>query len=191
MSVHPIDHIWVNLSELPRRIYRCGHCGATTGSVQGYQMKRFPEGMIYMCGGCNQPTYFFLQTQVPSPILGNLIEKLPTEIDQLYNEARRCTSLTAYTACVLCCRKILMHIAVDKGAEEGLSFFKYVGYLDNNHYIPPNGKAWVDHVRTKGNEANHEIVIISEDEARKLLVFVEMLLKFIYEFPELLNPTTP
>ena len=84
-----------------------------------------------------------------------------------------------------------MHIAVDKGAGEGLSFFKYVEYLDNNHYIPPNGKAWVDHVRTKGNEANHEIVIMQEDAASKLLVFVEMLLKLIYEFPELLNPITP
>jgi len=24
-------------------------------------------------------------------------------------------------------------------------------------YVPPNGRGWVDHIRTKGNAANHEI----------------------------------
>jgi len=187
----PSSQTWKNLRELPRRTYQCGHCGATTGSIHGYNTNQTPGATIYICGGCNQPTYFVELRQVPSPIAGNPVDKLPIEIHHLYEEARKCTSLGAYTACVLCCRKALMHIAVDKGAEEGLSFLKYVEFLDDNHYIPPNCKLWVDCIRTKGNEANHEIVIMSKEEATKLLIFVEMLLRFIYEFPELLRRETP
>ncbi len=76
-----------------------------------------------------------------------------------------------------------MHIAVDKGADEGKRFIEYVEYLSNAGYIPPDGKEWVDHIRSKGNEANHEIVIMSKGDALDLITFIEMLLKFIYEFP--------
>ena len=48
---------------------------------------------------------------------------------------------------------------------------------------PPNGKGWVDHIRKKGNEAAHEIVLMTKADADELIVFSEMLLKFVYEFP--------
>jgi len=48
-----------------------------------------------------------------------------------------------------------MSIAVAQGAKEGQSFLSYVEYLANAGYVPPNGRHWVDHIRTKGNEANH------------------------------------
>ncbi len=76
-----------------------------------------------------------------------------------------------------------MHIAVEQGAKAGESFIGYVEFLANNGYVPPNGKAWVDHIRKKGNEVNHEIKLISPDDATELISFSEMLLKFIYEFP--------
>lgn len=76
-----------------------------------------------------------------------------------------------------------MNIAVSEGAQKNLSFVKYVEYLADNHLIPPKAKEWVDHIRTKGNEANHEIDIMSKDDAQELINFIEMLLKFIYEFP--------
>ena len=76
-----------------------------------------------------------------------------------------------------------MNIAVNEGADPGLSFFKYVDYLATQGYVPPNGRGWVDHIRRKGNEATHEIALMSRDDAEELITFVEMLLKFIYEFP--------
>lgn len=76
-----------------------------------------------------------------------------------------------------------MHIAVDQGADPGKNFIQYVEYLSAAGYVPPNGKEWVDEIRTRSNEANHEIVLMSESDAIQLLDFVEMLLKFIYEFP--------
>lgn len=185
---------WTGVMNIPRHSYQCSYCNSQTGVNVGYYCidgQNQQRGFIYLCGHCNQPTYFSNDTQVPAPVLGNEISHLPNDLMALYEEARRCTSLGAYTACVLACRKILMHIAVDRGANPGESFYKYVEWLDSNHYTPPGSKVWVDHIRQKGNEANHEIVIMSQDEARRLLVFVEMLLKFIYEFHSLITPPTP
>ena len=76
-----------------------------------------------------------------------------------------------------------MNIGVEKGGKEGESFFYYVDHLASQGYVPPNGRGWVDHIRKKGNEATHEIVLMSRDDANDLIVFLEMLLKLIYEFP--------
>lgn len=76
-----------------------------------------------------------------------------------------------------------MNLGVAQGAKAGESFIAYVEYLANKGFVPPNGKAWVDHIRKKGNEANHEIVLMGKDDAEELIAFIEMLLKFIYEFP--------
>ena len=61
----------------------------------------------------------------------------------------------------------------------------------NSHagYVPPNGKCWVDHIRKKGNEANHEITLMNKTDAEELIV-PEMPPKFIYEFPKRV-PQTP
>ncbi len=104
-------------------------------------------------------------------------------IKNLYDEARQCIAANAFTASILSCRKILMHVAVSKGAKENLNFIEYVDYLAKNNYLAQGGKDWVDLIRQKGNEANHEIKIMSENDAKDLIKFTEMLLKIIYEFP--------
>ena len=45
----------------------------------------------------------------------------------------------------------------------------------------------IDHIRQKGNEANHKIVMISRADAEELLIFSEMLLTLTYEFPNRLS----
>ena len=80
-------------------------------------------------------------------------------------------------------RTLIMHVAVDKGAETGLSFVSYINYLDAENWIPRSGKEWVDIVRKVGNQAAHEIAIVDRKTAVRLLKFVEMLLQIIYEFP--------
>ena len=37
--------------------------------------------------------------------------------------------------------------------------------------------------RKRGNEATHEIKLMSQTDAKELLTFIEMLLRFVYEFP--------
>ena len=80
-----------------------------------------------------------------------------------------------------------MNIAVAEGAAEGLRFVEYIDYLENNNFLPPKGRDWVDHIRQKGNEATHEIAIMMQEDAEELIIFIEMLMKFIYEFPSIIK----
>ena len=63
-------------------------------------------------------------------------------------------------------------------------------YLSDKNYVPPDGKGWVDYIRQKGNEANHEIVLMTKEDAEDLINFSEMLLRFVYEFPSKVRPAT-
>jgi len=78
---------------------------------------------------------------------------------------------------------LLMNIAVNKGARQRGSFRYYVDYLASKHYVSPDSKEWVDRIRRRGNDANHEIVLMEKSDADDLLSLAEMLLKIIYEFP--------
>ncbi|EMJ5875664.1 hypothetical protein QCH13_003825 [Clostridioides difficile] len=45
----------------------------------------------------------------------------------------------------------------------------------------------MENLRKIGNEATHEICIISKEDAEKTLFFTEMLLKMVYEFPAMVE----
>ena len=181
---------WQHLGTYPSRRYTCGHCGNNLASEKGYQAFRpgshAAAAYIYICHDCEKPTFFDLSanTQTPGRKFGNHVAGIDDQgVTSLYEEARNCFSKNAFTAVVLSCRKLLMHVAVSKGDGPGKNFIDYVQYLSDKGYVPPDAKTWVDHIRTKGNEANHEIVIMSAEEAKDMISFVEMLLKLVYEFP--------
>jgi len=180
------------LQTILNRSYKCGYCGNKVSSEKGYRIGKQRDGSgeqvggIYICPNCLGPTYFTTNNeQIPGESIGNSVSNVPEELNSLYEEARKCMINNCYTATVLICRKMLMNIAVNQGAGEGLKFIEYVNYLAEQGYIPPNGRHWVDHIRKKGNEANHEITSMNQEDGKDLLIFIEMLLKFIYEFPNL------
>jgi len=185
---------WRNAQDLPSRRYICGHCDAPLASNVGYRgavtvrdgrhCRNGGMMCVYICHYCSRPTYFDLNgTQSPGVCHGNAVSGIDdTTVRDLYDEARRATSANCSTAAVLCCRKLLMHVAVAKGAEENKTFKQYVEYL-GEHFVPKPTIEWVNHIKDKGNEANHEIVLMESEDAKDLLAFVEMLLKLIYEFP--------
>jgi hypothetical protein len=185
---------WNAVMAFASKNYSCGYCGLRVGPNEGYfgnEQSTGRQRFIYICSHCEQPTYFDGPTQVPGSLFGNEVGSLPTDVGTLYSEARRCMSIHAHTAAVLTCRKLLMNLAVNKGAKPGDSFLKYVEYLASEGFVPPGGKGWVDHIRDKGNEANHEIKIMSRVEAEQLISFSEMLLKFVYEFPSRIAVPSP
>jgi len=153
-----------------------------------YHNSGLSGGVVYICPHCDKPSYFGSKTQIPGVAPGNEVKALPPDIEALYREARNCVAIGSDTSAVLTCRKLLMNIAVSQGAPTGKSFMEYVEFLANNGFVPPKGKGWVDHIRKKGNEANHEIVLMSKPDAEELISFSEMLLKFIYEFPSKIPP---
>jgi hypothetical protein len=180
---------WTNALQLTSKRYVCSYCNSVVGPDKGiasseHQGGRTVQTFVYLCSHCGQPTYFDeAGRQFPGVKFGNDVKHLPQPIGQLYDEARGAMSSQGYTPAVLACRKILMNVAVGLGATMGGSFVTYVQFLADKGFVPPNGKHWVDHIRTKSNEANHEITLMSKDEAEKLITFVEMMLKFIYELP--------
>ena len=181
--------IWNQIGTHSSKSYVCGHCNKQLASEKAYyailEATGHPGGYLYICHHCSKPTFFnFDGAQTPGSSFGNDVNDINDKVvEELYNEARRCYSANAFTSVVLACRKLLMHIAVSKGADEGLKFIEYVEFLSSNNYIPPDAKDWVDQIRSKGNEATHEIVIMKKEDAEDLLSFIEMLLKIIYEFP--------
>lgn len=181
---------WSNLSNITRRSFKCGYCGKDVAPSSGY-FGQNPAVSILICPNCSNPTFFTTDgEQNPKTRLGEEIQGITDlGVAALYNEARDCTAVGAFTSAVLICRKILMNLAVQHGANENEKFIYYVDYLATAGYVPPNGKAWVDEIRKKGNEATHEIKIMNEPEAKQILKFVEMLLRFNFEFPTMLNPS--
>jgi hypothetical protein len=173
---------WTNMNSIMAREYTCPYCGNWVASTNGWDGGGI--AWIYVCSFCIHPTYFAEGgVQIPGVAPGHDVPHLPPIVANAYSEARDSLASGAPTASVLIARKLLMNIAVEKGADPGKKFVEYVEFLSDEGYVPPNGKAWVDLIRKKGNEATHEIPEMSDADAAELLVFLEMLLTFIYDFP--------
>ena len=170
---------------LPQR-FKCGFCNTIVAADRGWNTGKLSVG-IRICPNCNRPTYAEEGEQYPGVAFGNPVQELPEDISALYEEARVCCAGSSYTAAVLVLRKLLMNIAVQKEAPENKKFIEYVDYLSEKGYVPPDGRSWVNYIRQKGNEATHEIKLMNKKDAEELVVFSEMLLKFIYEFPGLMS----
>lgn len=189
---------WVNAANLPGLTYTCGYCNTVTGAHRGFyhgtgdarsqnsrDLAAKSVYRIYLCGKCELPTFtdsdgtFF----APSARQAGPVNHLPTDVAALYEEIRVTGPITAPSLVMLGCRKMLMHVAVERGAAENKNFLFYVDHLADNHIIPEGSKPWVDKLRSYGNEATHSIDVVSRDDASKALKFVEMLLRIVYEFP--------
>ncbi len=185
---------WLEVSGVEGLNYTCGHCGSTIASEVGWVNPRPDErwvvgrrtiklwDYIRICHMCDRPTFFSaLGEQMPAPLPGDTIGRLPSDVAAVYDEARKAFQAGAFTACVLTCRKLIMHVAVEKGAADGSNFKLCVDHLETKNFIPPNAKPLVDHIRTRGNEANHEIVLMAPDDAELLVEVSAMVLRYVYE----------
>lgn len=187
---------WENAEQLRSRSYVCGYCSEPLASDKGYhatkpfqlgggKVTRHSAGYIYICHHCENPTYFEDGgDQHPGPPFGGIVKYIPSdEVAALYDEARNCMKVNAYTAAVMCCRKLLMNVAVDLNAAEGGSYKGYIQYLSDNGHLTANMKKWVEPIKNKGNDANHEIRVMDRKDAEQIIKFSEMLLKITYEYP--------
>jgi len=148
---------WISVGNVYPKSFTCGHCGNQIASNFGYGgsgVNSNRSSSIYICHFCTRPTYFDPDgEQIPGKAYGNDINEISDKgIQALFHEARNATSSNCYTAAILCCRKLLMHIAVSKGAKVGESFADYVEYLSKNNFVPPDAKIWVDHIRKNSRE---------------------------------------
>jgi DNA-directed RNA polymerase subunit RPC12/RpoP len=159
---------WHNITTLSSKSYVCGYCGNALASEKAYYAtsatRNGTVASIYICHHCSKPTFFEVDSgiQVPGSRIGDDVNGInDAAVLRLYEEARDAYAVNAFTASVLSCRKLLMHVAVSKGAMENQSFIEYVEFLSSKGYVPPDAKVWVDHIRTKGNEANHQEIALN------------------------------
>ncbi len=177
---------WHSEIELQSKTYVCGYCGDKVAPARGFfgDIPSLGRTHIYICTSCWRPTFFDIGgVQWPFGTYGDRVLEIDDkDVSDLYEEARKCIG-SSPTAATLACRKILMHVAVAKGAKENLGFIEYVEYLTDNNYVPQGAKDWVNPIKNNGNAANHKIKIVETEEAEGTLDFTTMLLKVIYEYP--------
>lgn len=186
---------------LQSRRFRCGWCGNIVVSHVGLSnhMQLIPATMIgdelysdrtdtkfYVCPQCWIATTFVDQhRQLPEPFPGESFDARNKNTDvqlvvALYNEARYALGCRASSCAVLMFRKILMHVAVERGAATDLRFIEYVDYLKDKNIVGIPQHALLDRIRDDGNQENHEIVRATPEQALELLALVALLIRSVY-----------
>jgi hypothetical protein len=177
---------WKNLSDNGGfHNWTCGYCGRDVGGRSGYTNGNGPGGAIFICPACGLPSLVLTSKGTfPSARPGRAIAALPKPIENAYEEARDCMGAKAFTASAMLCRVLLLHVVVDKGNKDAgkLSFQACVKWLVSEGWVGAKDLEWVDKIRVFGNEANHELKQISEEEATQALEYVQHLLRAIYEY---------
>ena len=175
-----------------RYTYTCGHCNTmVAGIVVSVYQVDFGSVMWVLCTNCGSGSVVNNGSLYPETLFGPIIEGLPQNVEEAYQEARSCMSVGAYTATELLCRKILMHVTAQKGAKEGESFSEYLTFLADQGYVTPPMKKWVDLIRQHGNKAAHLLEPPDRTRAESTIMFTAELLRLIYEMEHMANQYTP
>jgi uncharacterized protein DUF4145 len=166
----------------------CGHCGRAVGA----EVITSSGHVVWLhCPACGEGSTRNNTTGIiyPNPRPRRALASLPADVERAWNEARSAHSVGAYTAAEMICRKILMHLAVDKaGAQAGRQFAQYVDDLENAGYITAGLKPVVDQVRQRGNVANHELPASTMQDSLTTIKITEHLLEAMYELPGMGTP---
>lgn len=174
------DH-WLDAVNIGSKKFICWNCGNLVASQYGYRT-RMHMSCIYLCPHCNAPYIEDEgQRKYPCALPGRPIDKLPDEVQKVYEEARNCIAAGAYTAAVMILRKILMNLSVEEGAEEGKTFAYYVDYLCDNGFVHRCQREQAKKIRRLGNDANHKIESRTKEDAIELLNLVQLILINNYE----------
>ena len=172
---------WKNLDYIKSKKFICWNCNNMVASQYGYKTV---NGLshIYVCPHCNAPHIEDEHNiEIPGVLPGKSIQKLPKEIEKVYEEVRNCIAAGANTAAVMILRKILMNLAVEEGAKEGDSFAHYVDYLCSNGFVHKRQQEQAHRIQRLGNDANHKIESRTKEDALELLNLVQLILINNYE----------
>jgi hypothetical protein len=122
---------------------------------------------------------------------------LPADEGEVWNEVRECLGVGAYTAAVMLCRKLLMHIAVGHGLQAknekdfAPNFTQCVDHLLSEGVVTARMKPWIDRIKDVGNEANHELAPVSKESALDVATFTQKLMELAYEMDDTMLKAEP
>lgn len=180
---------------------RCPHCGAArmvrvaalTKAVQGRSVVDTASVRWLRCAACADGALARGGAVYPPvrPFAG--VKGLPGADERIWDEARTCFGASAYTAAVMLCRKLLLHVAVEKGLppsnDKGRApgFKDCVDHLESEGVITRSMLGWVDRIKDVGNEATHEINPVSKDDAEAVGAFTQQLLTLAYALDDMMR----
>lgn len=168
--------------------YSCIKCRAiVSGVVVNSYPSDFPVPLRVawlMCPHCGTGAVRQSDDTIsPSGILGEAVEGLSTAAEQTYAEACKCMTVAAYTACELMCRKLIMHMGAENGANPRDPFGAHLTALEDAGFITAPVKSWADRIRGNGNDATHGEASTTKERAADTMAFTVMLLRLVYEMP--------
>jgi hypothetical protein len=172
----------------PRR-YTCGWCGHAIATQYGlFKHEQWYEATILnplgqpreftrdirVCVQCGGATTFVKDEQYPPPLLGEAMDARQKSAEVklivvLYDEARHALCQGATRGAVVMFRKLLMHIAVERGAAKGLKFVQYCEHLKTTNVVGTPMHGLLDRIKDGGNEENHEIVRAPREKGNRPL----------------------
>lgn len=103
-------------------------------------------------------------------------------IKNLFDEAKKCYSINAYSASILCCRTLIINYANSKGAQDSVSFISGIDYLVENNYMPENRGDLIKNIKVREYPTKKEFKMSNKEEAEEIISFIDILLKFNSEF---------
>ena len=111
---------------------------------------------------------------------------------EAFEEARQCLKVGAYSACEMMCRKMIMYIAVEKGAQERDTLQSYLDHLQaQGYYITAPMKGWTGLITKHGNKATHRLEAPDSQRAESTFMFTVELLRLTYEMESMAQRYAP
>lgn len=189
---------WANCSELPKISYTCGYCGNLISNARGYfatiALERVSRQSTYIhvCHICQQPTHFNSNgEQYPIGTVGRAFKHVPDDLLREYIQTQKCLKAECLEASVMVARRLLMVLAWRLNADEGKSFQDYVEHFVAVGAISPAMKVWVDKIRQIGNASNHKILSVTQDDAKMVLQFIDLIFDNVFEAPASAGVASP
>lgn len=178
--------------------YECPYCLVLVSPVKTLKTKNYLQpnksiySYLYFCNNCGRPTFqdgLKNNESFPKKPFGQKIE-LPEkyqEIQEGFEELKKCISVDAFTAAVMIGRKLLTIITYNypeisdktktKIEEGSINFSESVHELKEIHALPPINYHLLDKIRKLGNDANHKLVQKSKKEAKEIYEAIELIMK--------------
>jgi hypothetical protein len=151
------------------------------------------EAIWMRCMNCRQPVTAYRGYVNGAPLPLREPMGLPDVEASAWWEARACLSVGAYTASVMMCRKILLHVAVTHGLQpidangRSPAFVQAIDHLEKEGLVTKIMRPWVERIKQVGNQANHELAAIGAADAFDVSTFTLQLLVLTFEMPAIMS----
>ena len=125
------------------------------------------------------------------PTLGNveIPAHIPRNIAKFFKQARQSLEIGAWDAAGAMCRKVLEASLKYKFPDHpaNLKLVARIRKAEEEGNLTRDLAGWADEIRHFGNDATHEDDPFSEDEAKKVDLFTEMMLIYLFTLPARLS----